>query len=286
MSDPATNSIARSQRSMLLLFGMASLPAIAAGAFAMQQDGHPLSLWIRNPAAWLVAGALSILVIRSRRLPLVMPPLALAMIALSFLGPGQEGVHRWIGLGPIQFNAAALVLPAAIAAFAADRLGLISFAFVGALLAAQPDISQLAGFALASVILCAARFGWKGALGSTVIAAAAIAFCLSRPDPLEPVSHVEGIFLLAWGKSFALGSVMAASLVCTALLPLLFRKNPKLKWSGGAALAAYFAATALAPAFGAYPVPLAGYGLSFVIGWWLGIAALAGLRASPDATIP
>jgi hypothetical protein len=52
------------------------------------------------------------------------------------------------------------------------------------------------------------------------------------------------------------------------------------------ALAAYLAVTAAAFLFGAYPVPLAGYGLSFVIGWWLGIAVLSGRSSVNSLTAP
>jgi hypothetical protein len=274
MTDATRPDTGRAHRVALWLFAVASLPAVAAGAAVMSMAGLPLGLWIRNPAAWLAAGALSLVLVRSRWLGLVMPPLALAVIALSFLGPGQEGVHRWIGLGPIQLNAAALVLPAAIGAFAGDRLGYVFLALIAALLAAQPDISQLAGFSAAAMIIALARFGWKGALASALIATGAIALCLLRPDALAPVAHVEGIVFEAWNRSLVLSVVMEIGLVASSLLPLIFLKQPELRWRAGA-LSAYFVLTASAFLFGAYPVPLAGYGLSFVIGWWLGVAALA-----------
>ena len=59
--------------------------------------------------------------------------------------------------------------------------------------------------------------------------------------------------------------------VFPALSPLLLRKSSP----AALALTAYFAATSLAVLLGAYPVPLAGYGLSFVIGWWLGFASVS-----------
>jgi hypothetical protein len=185
-------------------------------------------------------------------------------------------VHRWLELGAVQLNAAALMLPLAIAAFLRERAMLAApgFALIAVVLALQPDISQLAGFSLAAVILASARFGWKGAATALIIAAGAIALCLSRPDPLEPVAHVEGIFALAWAQSPNLALAMGAGLAATALSPLLLWNTGRIRWAG-LALAAYFAVTALAPAFGAYPVPLAGYGLSFVIGWPLAAFALA-----------
>jgi hypothetical protein len=110
--------------------------------------------------------------------------------------------------------------------------------------------------------------------GAVVMAAAAIILCLSRPDPLAPVAHVEGIFALAWSQSPAIAVAMGFSLAAAALAPLVVWLSHPPGMAAPLALALYLAATALAPLFGAYPVPLAGYGLSFVIGWWLGIAAL------------
>jgi hypothetical protein len=263
-------------RSALLLFGIASFLAIALGAVAMAQADVPLGIWIRNPMAWLVAAAVSVFLASRGWLGSPLIAIAVIVIALSLLGPEQEGVHRWLGLGPIQLNTAALVLPAAIAVFnrTSAAIAVPCFAVIAALLAWQPDISQLAGFLLAAIILATARFGWRGAAGSIAISAAALALCLFRPDPLAPVAHVEGIFTLAAGQSPLLAIAMAISLAAAVLSPLLIRSGGGSGWLTPLALAAYFAATALAPLFGAYPVPLAGYGLSFVVGWWLGVAAL------------
>jgi hypothetical protein len=85
---------------------------------------------------------------------------------------------------------------------------------------------------------------------------------------------------MAWSQSFALAGLTGLSLALAALSPLLWWHS-KLKWPA-TALGTYFAASALAPFFGAYPVPLAGYGLSFVIGWQLGFAALAASKSQLD----
>jgi hypothetical protein len=41
------------------------------------------------------------------------------------------------------------------------------------------------------------------------------------------------------------------------------------------ALAVYCAVVSLAPALGAFPVPLVGMGMSAILGFWLGAGALA-----------
>jgi hypothetical protein len=267
--------IRRAQRNALWIFGFASLLTIILGAVVMALSGIPLGVWIRNPIAWLVAGAGAIFLMRRVWATGWAVLAGLVVIALTFLGPGQEGVHRWLGLGPIQLNGAALVLPLAIVGFerAHGAVAAIGFVLIAALLAWQPDISQLAGFLLATILLSTSRFGWPGLQVSIALAATTIAIALS-PDPLEPVPHVEGIFALASSESPAIALAMAASLAAAALIPLIIWLAHPLGMVTPFALSAYLVATGLAPFFGAYPVPLAGYGLSFVIGWWLGIAAL------------
>jgi MFS family permease len=133
------------------------------------------------------------------------------------------------------------------------------------------------------VILFAFAFGWKGALASLILGVALVAYCLMQPDPLLPVAHVEGILLLACSQSQVLGIAMAAGLGLAAVSPILLPRSADVRWRAFA-LSAYFGATSLAPLFGTYPVPLAGYGLSFVIGWVLGFAALATRRQANSLT--
>jgi hypothetical protein len=272
-------------RSAIWAFGAGSLLAILPGAAAMALADIPLSIWIRNPVAWFAAAAVGIFIASRGWFGVGAIVVAAIVIGLSLVSPGQEGVFRWVGAGPVQLNAAALVLPVAIAAFARARawIAALSFVIIGAVIAHQPDISQLAGFAIASVILFAFAFGWKGALGSLILGFALVAYCLRQPDPLLPVAHVEGILLLAFSQSQVLGIAMAAGLGLAAVSPILLLRSPDVRWQA-LALSAYFGATSLAPLFGTYPVPLAGYGLSFVIGWGLGFAALATRRQANSLT--
>ncbi len=269
----------------VLVFAIASLLTIVLGVIVMAQGGVPLGIWIRNPVALLVALGVSAFLAPRGWLLGWAAPVALVVVALTFLGPEQEGVHRWLDLGAVQLNAAALVLPAAIAAFLHERAILAStcFALIAFALAWQPDISQLSGFAAAGVVLGYARYGWQGAASALLITTAAIALCLSRPDPLAPVAHVEGIFAMAWTQSPAIAAAMGATLATAALSPLLLWRTGRVGWAG-LALASYFSATSLAFLFGAYPVPLAGYGLSFVLGWTFGFAALVSAPGANSLT--
>lgn len=274
-----------SHRPAIWAFGAGSLLAIILGAAVMAQADIPLSIWIRNPIAWCVAAAIGAFVASRGWFGIGAIVIAVVVVGLSIVGPGQEGVFRWIGAGPVQLNAAALVLPVAIVAFtpALAWIAALCFLLIGGVIARQPDISQLGGFVIASVVLFAFAFGWKGGLAALVVGVALVAYCLMQHDPLLPVPQVEGILQLAFGQSLVLGIAMALALGLTVVSPLLLLRSSELLWRA-LALSGYLAATTIAPLIGAYPVPLAGYGISFVIGWVLGFAALATRRTVNSLT--
>ncbi len=266
----------RTRMRALWVFALASLLTIVLGAVTMAQADIPLGIWIRNSVAWLVAAAIAIFLASRGWLGAALPPLAVIVIALSFISSGQEGVHRWLDLGPVQLNAAALVLPAAVATLhrtPARRLPLY-LAAIFTLLALQPDLSQLLAFVPAALLLAVPRMRARTTILLSIVTLLAIALCAISPNPLLPVPHVEGIFALALSQQPALAVVMGIALAATCLSPLLLPSTPELR-GPGMALTGYFALTGAAFLLGAYPVPLAGYGLSFVIGWWLGFACLS-----------
>jgi cell division protein FtsW (lipid II flippase) len=272
---------------LLLLFGAVSFVAVGAGALATAASGTPSALWARNLAAWMV-GALAALAV-SRAGPRLLPFFLLAApIALgaTFFSPGQAGVHRWVSAGPLSLNAAMLLLPAAATALAASG-GTARWPWTPAfvclgLLALQPDASQATAFGAAMVLIAAlgaARTAAKGALIAAAGAAVAIAWL--RPDPLQPVPEVEGIVELAAGVSPALAGLMLATLAAVALAPVLgARPAPREVRIAGAALGLYLALCVVTTFLGAFPVPLAGIGVSPILGSWLAVGLLAALTGS------
>jgi hypothetical protein len=273
------SSSASTERDFTCAFVAFSFLAILLGAVAMRAADASPGLWLRNPLAWVVALALCAGLRRLRLPPPWVLELLAAVLALTLFAPGQEGVHRWLGAGPVQLNVAALVLPFALVL--ADRAvrrdgrrahALAVFAMAG-ILAWQPDMSQL-------VALVAALLAWAGVQRSgralrwiVPVALAALLVCAYRPDPLDPVPYVEGILHLAAGVSpvLALGCGLCLLLAC--LSPLVLLRDADRR-PVAAALAAYFLVSGFAWLFGAFPVPLAGYGLSFILGWMAGATAL------------
>lgn len=264
----------------LLWFGLASAAAILCGGIAMTDAGLPPAIAWQNGAAWLLGAIAAFGLTRIGHRPgasfAIVGVAILALIA-TLLGPGQEGVHRWVALGPINANIASLLLPAAIVAL--GRLGIdrpIALAgalAIAALLWLQPDASQATAFALAAAVL--ALRGAGGHLRFLALLALPIAAATwLRADPLEPVLHVEQAIQLCLSVSPVLGLAAMATLAVASLAPLAARGDRT-----ASALAAYMVAAALAPLVGWYPVPLIGAGMTFPVGLWLGMGML---RAGPS----
>jgi hypothetical protein len=266
-----------------VVYAVASLIAIALGAATLAATGHASGSWLRNPVAWLVGLVLALGLTRVRNLlPISRVVLGVAFVAVAatFLAPAQSGVHRWIDAGPMHINVAALVLPAAIVALAFcgiwSRTGLAFVAAIVALLVLQPDASQATSFLVAVIVL----FAGSTAPGARRMIAVAIAVLVaaiswSRPDPLQPVPEVEGIFRLALSVSPVVAFAAAIALAATSLAPLCIRNTfDASRRIAALALTGYFISAAVCPAFGAFPVPLVGLGMSFPVGYWLGMALL------------
>lgn len=258
-------------------FAAGSLVAIALGALTMAEHDVPPVRWGLNLVGWAMGGAIaSTMTAAEHRKPwLVMACVTGAVIMLASLaGPGQMDVHRWLAIGPLTINAAALTLPAVIVAMArlsaTSMIGQACAVIIGMVLAAQPDSSQSIAFTAASLILFLQARHWRSS-GLCALLVLVSAIALIRPDPLQPVPEVEQIVSLAWGISAMLAAAMVLSLAATAILPLLLQPANR----AAQALSAYMMIIMLAPLWGWFPIPLAGAGMSFPLGLWLGIGLLA-----------
>jgi cell division protein FtsW (lipid II flippase) len=270
-------------------------PALMIGVLLMREDGIAATVWGQN----LVGGAL--LTILCAGVLLIAPPppkaswrglaviFSVTLLLLTFANAGLMGVHRWVQAGPVRLYAGAVTLPILIIVLGkwwavpkknpAEALALLLALGVLAVLALQPDAALATAFAGALLAMIARsrrplRLTWWAALG--VVACAAWAWL--RPDPLPSVRHVEGII----GMAAERGTLwLVASLLSLGLLPwpfLLARREDGQVFVVAFALGVYFLLNLIVPAFGAFPVPLMGYGLSPIAGYFIALAWLLAAR--------
>jgi hypothetical protein len=92
------------------------------------------------------------------------------------------------------------------------------------------------------------------------------------------VAEVEGVIGLAARISPTLAAFCTVALAAVAAAPWLVTRDAHADLRrAGSGLSILFFLWAAAPAFGAFPVPLVGVGLSPIVGAWLSVGLLAGL---------
>lgn len=215
-----------------------------------------------------------------------------AGLALTLASPGLDSVHRWTHLGPFQLNVAEIFAPPALVGLSmlggSLRWPWVVAAVAMALLITQPDASQataLGGGIMAVVAFRASGQAFRWAAGALI--AAAIICAWLRPDPLPPVPEVEQILRLAWDLS-PLAAVLTGALIgAAAVAPGVALRTGAPSTNGAAlGLVAYFLLSAITPAIGAFPVPLAGMATSPILGFWLGVGMLAAQMMARNAPSP
>lgn len=257
----------------------------------MRQAGVPTAVWLTNVAATF-AGLLLAFVWRMPRPARALTQLAIAAVAIAaillpFVSRGMMGVHRWVFVGGFSLQSSAIVAPLLIACIAAiarwHSVGAIAIAVLAtSILALHPDAAQATSFAAACSVLLAfdvERRRLPAIIGVALLLMAAM-MSFTRQDHLPPVAHVEEIYALVASRGVAWAALGAAALL---LLPLPFfalfaRSRDRLTL----ALAAYVAMTVLAPFWGTFPVPVMGYGVSHILGYFIALAACLHFRRPPN----
>lgn len=257
---------------------------IAAGLGFTANAGAPPALVMAQGAVGLVALVIGALVERlapdpGSRGAVIAVVVALMSLAATFFDPGLEGVHRWISLGPVAIQPAAIALPI-IVWFAASRpegwLGAAVMIAGAVLCAAQPD-SQASGALVAAtgvlVLLAPRRLTWLVALGIGVIGW----IVSTSAPPLAPVAYVEGVLRAAWSAGPLLGLLVVLALVAVPATFLIVGRGRQDRL-GGAMMALWlvFCSYSLT---GLYPTPVIGFGLSWVLGFGISLGLVAGARS-------
>lgn len=261
----------------LRVIGVLLAPAapLAVGVVTMRGGDVPTGIWVLNLAAAAVGVSIAAFALMWRRQATPFREslrwgallAGVALLGATLVGQGTEGVHRWLPLGPVQVHVGAVLLPPMLVALLESSWrAAVGGAFVAlVLLLLQPDAAQAASFCAAWIVIAAFRRGRRATAVMVVSLLLALA-CVLRPDPLEPVPHVEGIV----GMAAAGGPALAvAALLSLAVLPLaqaLF-----LERQVGLVLAIYTAGLLVAAWLGHHPVPVLGYGVSPILGYYFAV---------------
>lgn len=199
--------------------------------------------------------------------------LGAALLATGLFGASADGASRWIWIGPLSVQVSLVVVPFMLVAFARhrDRPGMAGIALAAIALAIQPDRAVAGMLVLGLAGLAASRRDLVSA-GALLVASAAFAATLARPDALPAVPFVDRVLYTAFGVSPLAGAAIligAGLLVVPAIAGRL--RDPA---DGGACLAfgAAWAGALAAAALGNYPTPVVGYGGSAILGYVLSLA--------------
>lgn len=274
-----TTSMNRSRRGLYLAAACAALASLGVLAMA----GVGTGAFVIQSLTMLAAGAVALVgEFLGRRdagslpaVPFLM--VALAGIAAPMLADGA-GPDRWIAIGPLALYMAPVLMPAFLVVCSSlvdrpgdcGRLALVAIGAATMLLAAQPDASQALAVLVGSAVAVVRRArGARDAAVALLLAALATAWAFARPDPLQPVPHVEGVFRLSLAYSPLAGAAVIGSAM--ALVLALWRSGLHAG-RGLAAVAAYYAVLYGCSVAGLTPAPLVGYGA----GPWLGFGLMAG----------
>ena len=266
---------------MNTLLLLAPLPALLASLFLMHTVGAGSGVWGQQAVVSFFCFFFCGLALRKPREPLsekiqlrwVLVSLALLVIPLL---ASVDGPRRWIEISGFRLYVASAVLPAALVLLASlqrrqpssPTRGALIYVAMATALTLQPDASQVTAFSSAAGLSLLVGNASKmiKATGITGLAAC-MGWAWSRPDPLEPIPHVEGVLDLAWnlGPLALIAAVLALALPFLGLLAAgVAGRQP------GLAIAAvyYLVICLLAGSTQLTPMPWLGFGAGPILGYF------------------
>ncbi|MGB5723612.1 MAG: hypothetical protein WBM39_04285 [Parasphingorhabdus sp.] len=257
----------------------AMIIVVLMGCVYMAVAGAPRAYLVVNGAA--LAAAIGLAVFLKRPVPgfsvIALTVFALALFVGTLFSSAEiDGIHRWIGVGPIRLHVGLLLLPAIISLVPGLRreLALLTIMVIGLTGSLQPD--RATAFALLSgVFVLAIAKCDKWSLGMLAFAGMSFLSTLLQIDPLQPVRFVEYVIADVWEFHPPSGVIMVVFLVLALVVPLFgrsFRNQIPL-----AASLATISGFAIISVFGPYPTPLIGYSASAIIGYGLALG-FSGVR--------
>lgn len=262
-----------------------ALPSIIIGAIAMSSNKVPIIIWGQNIGSLLILGSISCLIIsrkskiKKRNSISISLLLTIILLLLTFFDFGLEGVHRWVSIGPVKFYVASIVIPIVFIELWGGLqiknwwISVVITIVISILLTLQPDASQLTGFIIPMIILIWSKtknkFFRYSILGLLSMLAINSWIFL---DGLPPVSYVEEIVSMVANMGILWLVLGIISLVIVPLPFILYPpKNSKLL---SICIGIYYIIILVSTVFGNFPVPMMGYGISPIIGYFISITWL------------
>ncbi len=254
------------------------LPAILIGIVAMYINDVPTFIFMQNILCFVVLELIYFTMIKSKIKftkiePMVFIVISILALVFTLLSSGTEGVHRWVSVGPLQLYVSAIVVPIIIInlwSLIEEKkliLAIISIMCVSILLTLQPDASMMTAFGVCSIIILWNKINKFSRFLCIVFLGGLTLVTWIFLDGLEPVSYVEGIFKMVMDMGI-LGFVIGAISIAVMIIPFLFFPPNKYKVVS-ICFGIYFIIILISNIFGNFPVPLMGYGISPIIGYFI-----------------
>lgn len=256
------------------------LPAIIIGAIAMHLNNISTSIYIQNIICFAILGLVYYFLLKSKynfceTKSITVIIICIITLLFTFINSGIEGVHRWVSLGPIRLYISVIVLPIIIINLwnllrkGNLMIATVSIICVSIILTLQPDASMMSAFSISSIILLWNKIKKLPLSLLIVFLGSLTIFTWVFLDGLAPVAYVEGIFKLVSDMGIIWFILGVISLTVMIIPFLIFppKKNKILSICFGT----YFIIILISTVFGNFPIPLMGYGVSPIIGYFISI---------------
>ncbi|MCE7056057.1 hypothetical protein LZF95_15350 [Algoriphagus sp. AGSA1] len=258
-------------------FPFVPLPTTILGTYTMIYFDVPISIWSLNLSIVCV-GVFIALFFLKKPVPLkdINPIIVLATSMILLLGTfydeGIMNVHRWINIKSLQINIGLIASPLLliqISRVTSHTFAIVSSVIVIIIFSLQPDSSLVSAFSISVCIILFRNHKSKLVnISFFLFALISIGYSWYHLDNLEPVSHVEEIVDLTKRISKTLFFVSVISLL---LLVIPFVYDYPKKDDMSVSLGIYYLIILLATFLGHFPVMLMGYGISPIIGYFIGL---------------
>jgi hypothetical protein len=261
------------------------MPAIVIGAIAMNVNGVGGAAYGLNLIFFLAGGLISYFLIGKKTFEMnnsfhtvVLIVAGIILLSLTFIDQGMQDVHRWVTAGPIKFYVSSIILPGIIIVLwemirkYSWRTAYSVTAVIAFLLTLQPDASQLTAFVIPMMVLLLIKSDNAIRYICTTILVLFVIYAWIHIDSLPPVAYVENIIQMV-GDIGMIWTVLGIGSLLLLPIPFIIFP-PEQSKALSICLGLYYVIVLISTQIGNFPVPLMGYGVSPIIGYYISITWL------------